>query len=49
MAKTKIQKQVDAAQKRVQKFIDEAFDDLQKDVMAQFAVAKMNQKMQERK
>ncbi len=41
MAKSKIDKQVDAAQKRVQRFIDEAFDDLKKDVAAQFAVARM--------
>ena len=38
-----IKKQVASAQKRVQKKIDTAFDDLMKDVMAQFAVAKMNQ------
>lgn len=38
-----IKKQITAAQKRVQKRIDESFDDLKKDVMAQFAVAKMNQ------
>lgn len=41
MAKSKIDKQVDAARKRVQKFIDEAFDDLKRDVAAQFAVARM--------
>ena len=40
-----IKKQVAAAQKRVQKKIDTSFDDLMKDVMAQFAVAKMNQEL----
>lgn len=40
-----IKKQITAAQKRVQKKIDVAFDDLMKDVMAQFAVAKMNQSL----
>lgn len=43
--KSKIEKQVTAAQKRVQKRIDESFDDLKKDVAAQFAVARMNQEL----
>lgn len=45
MAKTKIQKQIDAAQKRIQRRIDESFDDLKRDVAAQFAVAKMTQEL----
>ena len=49
MAKTKIEKQVDAAKKRVQRFIDEAFDDLKKDVAAQFAVARMSQEQSTKK
>jgi hypothetical protein len=49
MAKSKIDKQVEAAQKRVQKFIDEAFDDLKKDVAAQFAVARMAQEQAAKK
>jgi hypothetical protein len=44
-----IKKQIAAAQKRVQKRIDIAFDDLQKDVAAKFAVAKMNQELAQRK
>jgi hypothetical protein len=49
LAKSKIDKQVEAAQKRVQRFIDEAFDDLKKDVAAQFAVARMAQEQAAKK
>jgi hypothetical protein len=49
MAKSKIDKQVEAAQKRVQRFIDEAFDDLKKDVAAQFAVARLAQEQAAKK
>jgi hypothetical protein len=44
-----IQKQVKAAQKRVQQKIDISFDDLQKDVAALFAVAKMNEELKHKK
>lgn len=47
--KSKIDKQVTAAQKRVQRRIDESFDDLRKDVAAQFAVARMQQEQAKNK
>jgi hypothetical protein len=47
--KSTIEKQTAAAQKRVQKFIDTAFDDLKRDVAAQFAVARMAQEQANKK
>lgn len=44
MAKSKIEKQVDAAQKRVQKFIDESFAQLQTETTAAFADARKKMK-----
>lgn len=40
MAKTKIEKQVDAAQKRVQKFIEESFAQLKTETAEAFAEAR---------
>ena len=44
MAKTKTEKQADAAQKRVQKFIDESFAQLKLETTAAFADARKQSK-----